>query len=118
MNNTVIGGQCKDKPMSILNESLAGQIRGGASEQGAHDTSFRVPVDGVSYVKGAREPGLDYMTIPQLLRRAVSRFGPREAVVFTDTGLRRSYYDFDRDIDALATGLLALGLQKGHRVGI
>ncbi|MDF1777303.1 MAG: AMP-binding protein [Rhizobiaceae bacterium] len=71
-----------------------------------------------SYVKGNTESPLRYMTIPQLLREAVARFGPRDALVFTDTGERYSYYDFDRDIDALASGFLAMGLQKGDRIGI
>ncbi|MDF2371306.1 MAG: AMP-binding protein [Rhizobiaceae bacterium] len=76
------------------------------------------PEGHVSYVKGNTESPLRYMTIPQLLREAVARFGPRDALVFTDTGERYSYYDFDRDIDALASGFLAMGLQKGDRIGI
>lgn len=107
--------------MSILNESLANQILSARTTLHDNDTSHRAPappVDGVSYVKGETNVDLNYITIPHLMRSTVSRHGPRDAIVFTDTGERRSYYDFDRDIDALASGFLALGLQKGERVGI
>ncbi|MCY4327563.1 MAG: AMP-binding protein, partial [Rhodobacteraceae bacterium] len=104
--------------MSILNESLANQIRGMGNARRDSGSSHGVPANGVSYVKGETDVGLDYITIPQLLRVAVSRHGARDAVIFADTGERRSYYDFDREIDALATGLLAMGLQKGDRLGL
>lgn len=105
--------------MSILNESLADRL--GASQQKRSQSSGSIgstPVDGKSYVKGSIDQELRYITIPALLREAVSRFGPREALVFQDTGERLSYYDFDRDVDALASGFLAMGLEKGDRIGI
>jgi fatty-acyl-CoA synthase len=103
--------------MSILNESLAGRI---AEWNGATPevTDTGAPVEGMSYVRGASTPPLAYVTIPRLLRDAVSRFGPREAMVFCQQGVRMSYYDLDRAVDELASGLLALGLEKGDRVGI
>ena len=104
--------------MSILTESLADQIR-AAGRATSHRAAARgAPVDGMSYVKGETGVDLEFVTIPQLLRATVARHGPRDALVFADTGERRSYYDFDREIDALASGLLAMGLQKGERVGI
>ncbi len=104
--------------MSILNESLACEIRGAGTTGQSEETSSGVPVDGLSYARGDASLVLEYITIPQLLRTTVSRHGPKDAVVFSETGERRSYYDLDREIDALATGLLAMGLQKGDRVGI
>lgn len=103
--------------MSILNESLAGRIAewNGATPE-AH--AGGAPVEGMSYVRGVSTPPLAYVTIPRLLRDAVSRFGPREAMVFCQQGVRMSYYDLDRAVDELASGLLALGLEKGDRVGI
>ncbi|MEP1933969.1 MAG: AMP-binding protein [Roseibium sp.] len=103
--------------MSILNESLADRITGWNSsfETGAETNA---PADGVSYVSGPSVPPLAYITIPRLLREAVSRFGPRDAAVFCEQNIRMSYYDLDRAVDELATGLLALGLEKGDRVGI
>ncbi|MDV4146133.1 AMP-binding protein [Shimia sp. FJ5] len=103
--------------MSILNESLATRISDWSSESGAAVHSI-APQDGQSYVSGPATPPLAYITIPQLLRDAVSRFGPRDAIVFCEQGIRLSYYDLDRAVDELASGLLALGLEKGDRVGI
>ncbi len=104
--------------MSILNESLADRTRGSDHSTDDHRSGQRAPADGVSYVRGETGVDLEYVTIPQLMRRTVSRHGPRDAVVFADTGVRRSYHDLDREIDALAGGFLAMGLQKGDRVGI
>jgi len=104
--------------MSILDESLASKIRASGRSKVHVADAMGAPEGHGSYVKGNTESPLRYMTIPQLLREAVARFGPRDALVFTDTGERYSYYDFDRDIDALASGFLAMGLQKGDRIGI
>lgn len=104
--------------MSILDESLASKIRASGRSKVQLTDATGAPEGHGSYVKGNTESPLRYMTIPQLLREAVARFGPRDALVFTDTGERYSYYDFDRDIDALASGFLAMGLQKGDRIGI
>ena len=103
--------------MSILSESLSTRISSWESEtETASETT--APQDGQSYVRGPSNPPLAYVTIPQLLRGAVSRFGPRDAAVFHEQGIRLSYYDLDRALDELASGLLALGLVKGDRVGI
>ena len=104
--------------MSILNESLAVQITNFGAPVSNSDDAMGAPLDGTSHVQGNTQTPLRYITIPELLRETVARFGPRDAVVFSDTGERYSYYDFDRDIDALASGLLAMGLVKGDRVGI
>lgn len=102
--------------MSIPNENLANRAPNTGTS--APDHEIGAPVDGMSYVKGETNVDLEYITIPELMRNTVSRHGSRDAVVFSDTGERHSYDDFDREIDALACGLLAMGLQKGDRVGI
>ena len=103
--------------MSILSESQAAQIS-GRDVSTAPNAETIAPHDGHSYVRGPSNPPLAYITIPDLLREAVSKFGPREAAVFSEPGIRMSYYDLDRAVDELASGLLALGLEKGDRVGI
>ncbi len=105
--------------MSILNESLAPSLAQPFSEQKRqNETSQSVPQDGTSYLSGDTNQPLHFKTIPQMLRETISRHGPRDAAVFPDQNRRLTYYDFDREIDAMATGLLALGLDKGDRVGI
>ncbi|MCV2891171.1 AMP-binding protein [Ruegeria aquimaris] len=103
--------------MSILSESLSSRISGWDTTTEAAPETL-APQGGMSYVRGPSNPPLTYITIPQLLREAISRFGPREALVFCEQGIRLSYYDLDRAVDELASGLLALGLEKGDRVGI
>jgi len=102
--------------VTILNESIANRIQNFGLDQGEGAQTNLAPRDGKSYVQGAKHPELAFATIPQLLRDAVSRYGPRDAVIFPDA--RLSYYDLDRAVDALATGFLALGLETGDRVGI
>ena len=102
--------------MTILNESIADRIQNFGMDQDASMQSNLAPRDGKSYVQGPKYPELAYATIPQLLRDAVSRYGPRDALIFPNA--RLSYYDLDRAVDELASGFLALGLEKGDRLGI
>ena len=44
-------------------------------------------------------------------------YGEREALVDVPTGRRWTYTAFQQEVDALARGLLRIGLQKGDRVG-
>ena len=104
--------------MPILNESTSNRVRGTSPPPESAPSDSAAPFEGRSYVRGETDAELECVTIPQLFRRAVSRHGPRDAVVFRETGERKSYYEFDREIDALASGLLAMGLEKGDRVGI
>ncbi len=71
-----------------------------------------------SYVSGARDVPLRFITLPQLLDKTVARHGPRDAAIFDAEGLRLSWHDLKRKSDELAAGLLALGLRRGNRVGI
>ncbi|MDE0694695.1 MAG: AMP-binding protein [Boseongicola sp.] len=104
--------------MSVPNESLSDQSRATCQPSGSDPAALGSPLDGRSHVRGETTTDLEHVTIPRMFRRAVSRHGPKDALVFCETGERKSYHDFGRDIDALASGLLALGLQKGDRVGI
>ena len=74
------------------------------------------PLDGTSHVKGAIDPPLAHITISELLHDTVKNYGEREALIFPS--YRLTYSDFNREVDALAKGFLALGLEKGDRLGI
>lgn len=80
--------------------------------------SSREPLNGVSHVKGLTTSPLLEWTLPQLLADTVSKHGPRDAAIFAQQGVRRSYAEFSYDVDRLASGLLALGFTKGDRIGI
>jgi len=57
-------------------------------------------------------------TIPRHFGRMVARHGEREAAVSLPQQRRVSYAQLAAEVDRLARGLLALGYQKGDRIGI
>jgi fatty-acyl-CoA synthase len=76
------------------------------------------PQRGLSYVAGATDVPLRFITLPGLLDEAVERHGGREAAYFAVTGRRWSWYDLRSRADEVAAGLLALGLKRGDRIGL
>ena len=85
--------------------------------RGAAELGLR-PHGGISYVRGPADEDLKFMTVPQLLDRAVLRYGARDAAIFAASGTRLSWHDLRRRADDVAAGLLALGIGRGDRVGI
>jgi fatty-acyl-CoA synthase len=72
----------------------------------------------LSYTNGVTGTPLLGETIGANLERTARRFGGREALVSRHQGLRYTYAEFDTEVDRVARGLLALGLEKGERLGI
>ncbi len=72
----------------------------------------------LSYASGTSEVPLLGETIGDNLAATVARFGDREALVDVPSGRRWTYAQLDADVDALAKGLLAAGIEIGDRVGI
>jgi len=71
-----------------------------------------------SYVHGASAVPLIGDTVGSHFDKAVERWPEREALVVRHQNIRWSYRDLQREVDALAAGLLALGLEPGERIGI
>ena len=71
-----------------------------------------------SYVCGISEAPLLGDTIGRSLDQAVQRWGDREAVISPSHGVRWTWREFAERVDALAAGFLALGLERGQRIGI
>lgn len=71
-----------------------------------------------SYVHGTSKTALLGDTIGVQLHRMVERFPDRDALVVPHQGVRYSYRELERRVDAFASGLLSLGLGPGDRVGI
>jgi fatty-acyl-CoA synthase len=57
-------------------------------------------------------------TIGANLERTTARFTERDALVDVPSGRRWTYGELSSDVDAVALGLLAMGVTKGDRVGI
>ncbi len=93
--------------------------RAEASETGAAMQSTISPKLARSYVHGVSP---ENRCSPH--RRASCSTGPprafagRPALVVRHEGLRWSYAELRREVDALAAGLIALGLAPGERIGI
>uniref|UniRef100_A0A672IYV3 Medium-chain acyl-CoA ligase ACSF2, mitochondrial n=1 Tax=Salarias fasciatus TaxID=181472 RepID=A0A672IYV3_SALFA len=71
-----------------------------------------------SYVNGTSSTPLLPLTMSQCLDATVQRWPDREALVLQQDGIRKTFAQFQRDVDQVAAGLLALGLEKGDRLGI
>jgi fatty-acyl-CoA synthase len=71
-----------------------------------------------SYAHGAWDEALLGRTIGADLERTAQRFGEREALVACAQGIRMTYAELDAAVDRVARGLLAMGIERGDRVGI
>uniref|UniRef100_A0A8C5CKH3 Medium-chain acyl-CoA ligase ACSF2, mitochondrial n=1 Tax=Gadus morhua TaxID=8049 RepID=A0A8C5CKH3_GADMO len=77
-----------------------------------------VPSVTSSCVHGTSSTSLVYSTIGQCLQAAARRWPDREAVVFPQEGVRKTFAQFQEDVDKTAAGLFALGLNRGDRLGV
>jgi fatty-acyl-CoA synthase len=57
-------------------------------------------------------------TLGQVLRETARKQPDHDFLIYADRDLRFSYAEFDRRVDDLAKGFLAIGLKKGDHVGI
>jgi len=71
-----------------------------------------------SYDHGTSATRLIGETIGRALERTVAQHPDREALVVPYQGVRWTWAELGRRVDALAAGLLALGLEPGDRIGI
>jgi len=71
-----------------------------------------------SYVRGASDVPLIGETIGVHFDKAVEQWPKRDALVVRHQGIRWSYSELKKQVDALAAGLIALGLKPGDRLGI
>lgn len=71
-----------------------------------------------SYICGEGNQQLIYSTIGNQLEKITEQFPSNEALVVCHQNIRWSYQTLNEQVDRLATGILALGLNKGDRLGI
>ena len=71
-----------------------------------------------SHVRGSTETPLIESTIGSYFDEATDRFVTQDALVVRHQGIRWTYGELRKQVDAFAAGLLALGLKPGDRVGI
>ncbi|MCE9606354.1 MAG: AMP-binding protein [Planctomycetia bacterium] len=66
----------------------------------------------------SEKPWVDGLTIGEAFDRTAARCADREALVFTSLDYRRTYREFQADVDAAARGLLAIGVGRGDHVAV
>jgi fatty-acyl-CoA synthase len=72
----------------------------------------------LSYVHGASDEPFIGETIGAHFDRIVEQFRERDALIVRHQRVRWSYRELKQRVDAFAAGLIALGLERGDRVGI
>lgn len=82
------------------------------------DTPPSVPTLTTSYAHGVSSISLQSLTVGKSLQLRAEENPDREAVVFLQDGIRKTFAEFQSDVDQAAAGLLALGLKKGDRLGM
>lgn len=71
-----------------------------------------------SYYRGGEASPLINLTINQWLEHIVDNYPDEPAVVVDHQNIRWNYREYQQAIDDVAAGLVALGIEKGDRVGI
>ena len=68
--------------------------------------------------EGWENSGIREATMGQILDETVGRWPDREAVVYADRNYRLTWRQFSEEVDRIARGLMAMGVQKGEKVAI
>uniref|UniRef100_A0A8C8IWK0 Medium-chain acyl-CoA ligase ACSF2, mitochondrial n=1 Tax=Oncorhynchus tshawytscha TaxID=74940 RepID=A0A8C8IWK0_ONCTS len=82
------------------------------------DSPPTIPTLTTSYAHGTSSKSLLFSTVGGSLQASAERFPDREAVVFLQDGVRKTFSQLQQDVDQAAAGLLALGLKRGDRLGM
>jgi fatty-acyl-CoA synthase len=72
----------------------------------------------ISYDCGTSSFPLIGETVGYMFNRIANENPDNDAVVSVHQGIRWTYREFQERVDGLARGLMAMGVDKGHRVGI
>ena len=67
---------------------------------------------------GDQTPWVDGLSIGQVLRKTARKFPQNEALVFPQLDRSVRFAELDAEVDRLARGLLALGIEVGQKVAI
>ena len=57
-------------------------------------------------------------TVGQLLDQTIARCGANDALIFPDRDYRLTWFELGREVDLLARGLMALGIQRGEKIAL
>ncbi|MFM7520850.1 MAG: AMP-binding protein [Planctomycetota bacterium] len=74
--------------------------------------------DGEASLSGGNAPWVDGLSIGAVLRATAACHPDATAVVFCATGWRRTWREFDAEVDSVAAALLAAGFRRGDHFGV
>ncbi|XP_036937106.1 medium-chain acyl-CoA ligase ACSF2, mitochondrial isoform X2 [Acanthopagrus latus] len=107
------------RALAVLHAPWSRQTGLPAASRGIHvDSPPTIPTLTTSYAHGTSSTTLLHSTVGETLQRVVERFPDREAMAFLEQGVRKTFAQFQEDVDKASAGLLALGLTKGDRLGM
>ena len=72
----------------------------------------------LSYDHGVSDIPLMGKTIGAAFDETAARFPNKTALISVHQGIRWTYADYKQQVDALATGLIEMGLKAGERIGV
>ena len=72
----------------------------------------------VSFVSGTSDRPLLYRTVDGVLKAAAGESPDREALAAPFQSLRYTFAELDREVERVARGMVACGLEPGDRIGI
>ncbi|MBR1870355.1 MAG: AMP-binding protein [Kiritimatiellae bacterium] len=65
-----------------------------------------------------RASAVEDVTLGELLDRTVKAYPQQDAMVFPETGYRRTWLQLGGDVELLARALMAIGIQKGEKIAL
>jgi fatty-acyl-CoA synthase len=71
-----------------------------------------------SFVSGTSDRPLLFRTVDGVLKAAAAEHPTRPALVVAHQALRFTYAELDREVERVARGMIACGLEVGERIGI
>jgi fatty-acyl-CoA synthase len=71
-----------------------------------------------SFVSGTSDRPLLFRTVDGVLKAAAAEHPTRPALVVTHQSMRFTYAELDREVERVARGMIACGLEPGDRIGI
>jgi fatty-acyl-CoA synthase len=71
-----------------------------------------------SFVSGTSDRPLLFRTVDGVLKAAAAEYPARPALVVSHQSMRFTFADLDREVERVARGMIACGLETGERIGI
>ncbi|XP_030836958.1 medium-chain acyl-CoA ligase ACSF2, mitochondrial-like [Strongylocentrotus purpuratus] len=107
--------------IGALSRLIRGPVRQPSGIEGSLSSCIRTKYT-TSYVHGhdhfPNPPALVGKTLGKVLDEMTEKHPDQDFVVFCEDGVRRTFHQFQQEVDRLAAGLVSIGAKRGDRIGI